>query len=68
MLSYAEAEPILLQILGSYIEGMTDKKIILRLIESGSWRAAIYEIDKSKCRALTTNDRKKLEDIFGLYC
>lgn len=45
MLSYTEAENILLNILNDYINGV-EKKIILELIKSGSWKAAIYEIDK----------------------
>ncbi|HEM4695370.1 hypothetical protein Q7W11_01755 [Streptococcus suis] len=45
MLSYTEAENILLNILNDYINGV-EKTIILELIKSGSWKAAIYEIDK----------------------
>ncbi|HEM3442199.1 TPA: hypothetical protein U1B40_000858 [Streptococcus suis] len=41
MLSYTEAE----NILNDYINGV-EKAIILELIKSGSWKAAIYEIDK----------------------
>ena len=46
MLSYKEAERTLLNILNDYINEVEEKKIILELIESGSWKAAIYEIDK----------------------
>lgn len=68
MLSYTEAENILLNMLNDYINGVEEKKIILELIKSGSWKAAIYEIDKKKFKSLTKNDHQKLEDIFGLYC
>ncbi|MGT2826567.1 hypothetical protein [Streptococcus himalayensis] len=68
MLSYTEAENILLNILNDYINGAEEKKIILDLVESGSWKAAIYEIDKKKFKSLTKNDYQKLKDIFGLYC
>ena len=68
MLSYKEAERTLLNIINDYINEVEEKKIILELIESGSWKAAIYEIDKKKIKTLTKNDYQKLKDIFGLYC
>ena len=46
MLSHTEAENILLNMLSDYINGVEEKNIILELIKSGSWKAAIYEIDK----------------------
>ncbi|WP_321537838.1 hypothetical protein [Streptococcus suis] len=67
MLNYTEAENILLNILNDYINGV-EKKIILELIKSGSWKAAIYEIDKKKFKSLTQNDHQKLKEVFGLYC
>lgn len=68
MLSYAEAENMLLNILNDYVNGIEEKKRILKLIELGSWRSAIYEIDKQKFKSFTTNDHKNLKDIFGIYC
>ena len=50
MLSYKEAERTLLNILNDYINEVEEKKIILELIESGSWKAAIYEINKKKLK------------------
>ncbi len=68
MLSYTEAENTLLNMLDEYINGVEEKKIILELIKSGSWKSAIYEIDKKKFKSLTKNDHQKLKNIFGLYC
>ena len=62
MLSYKEAERTLLNILNDYINEVEEKKIILELIESGSWKAAIYEIDKKKIKTLTKNDYQKLKE------
>ncbi|BDD40609.1 hypothetical protein [Streptococcus ruminantium] len=68
MLSYLEAEKFLLYILNEYIRCTEENRLILELIKDGSWKPAIYEIDKKKYKPLTTKDCKKLEDIFGLYC
>ena len=68
MFSYNESDWSLFNILNDYINEVEEKKIILELIESGSWKAAIYEIDKKKIKTLTKNDYQKLKDIFGLYC
>lgn len=68
MLSYSEAKSVLLHILNTYIKEVDEKNMVRNLVESGSWKAAIYEIDNKKVRPLAEYDRQKLKDIFGLYC
>ncbi|WP_155962481.1 hypothetical protein [Streptococcus ruminantium] len=46
MLSYLEAEKFLLYILNEYIRCTEENRLILELIKDGSWKPAIYEIDK----------------------